>query len=47
MDPAEVVIGEIESERRSKILPFLAEGNSQTGITSHGGANIQVLAFYV
>ena len=40
MDAAEVVIGEIKSERRSEILPLLAESNSQTGITSHGSANV-------
>ena len=47
MNPAEVVVGEVQAVRDPKVLPLLGEGIRQPRQASHGHSDREVLAFHV
>ena len=47
VNPAEVVVGEVQTIRRPEILPLLREGIRQTRKSAHAHADRQILALYM
>ena len=47
VNPAEIVIGEVQAVRGPQVFPLLGEGVRLPGQTAHGYSDCEVLAFYV